>query len=64
MQVNKIHEAGFLRLKQVLELYPVSKSHWYEGVKAGKYPAAVKLSPGVTAWRAGDILKLIDEAGK
>lgn len=64
MQVIKIPEIGFLRLKQVLEVFPVSKSHWYEGVKAGKYPAAIKLSPGVTAWRASDIRQLIEEAGK
>lgn len=64
MQVATIPESGFLRLKQVLEVFPVSKTHWYEGVKAGKYPAAIKLSPGITVWRASDIRQLIEEAGK
>lgn len=64
MQSTQIPEFGFLRLKQVLEVFPVSKSSWYEGQKAGKYPSPVKLSPGVSAYRTRDIRKLIEEAGK
>jgi len=64
MQVVRIPETGFLRLKQVLEVFPVSKSHWYEGCKSGKYPAPIKLSSQITVWRASDIRKLIEEAGK
>jgi predicted DNA-binding transcriptional regulator AlpA len=54
-------ETGFLRLPQVLELIPVSKSTWWAGVKAGRYPAGVKLSSRTTAWRASDIRRLIFE---
>lgn len=53
-------ETGFLRLKQVLQLFPVSRSSWWDGVKQGRYPQPVKLSPRVTAWRAEDIRTLID----
>lgn len=61
MQTSQNQEFGLLRLKQVLEVFPVSKSHWYEGIKAGKYPAGVMLSPGVRAWRKKDIVELIEK---
>jgi prophage regulatory protein len=57
--------SGFLRLPEVLKLFPVSKSGWYAGVRAGNYPAPVKLGQRTSAWRAEDIHKLIAEtAGK
>lgn len=52
-----------LRLKQVLELVPVSKSSWWAGVKLGRYPASVKLSERTTCWRLSDIMALIQSAG-
>jgi predicted DNA-binding transcriptional regulator AlpA len=48
----------YLRLPAVLKVYPVSKSTWWAGVKSGRYPAGVKLSARVTAWRAEDIATL------
>lgn len=44
-----------IRLPEVLDIIPVSKSTWWKGVKDGKYPKAVKLSPRVTCWRLSDI---------
>ena len=52
-------ETGFLRLPEVLKYFPVSKSTWWAGIKTGKYPAGVKLSDRVTAWRCEDIRSLI-----
>ncbi|MGJ7914798.1 helix-turn-helix transcriptional regulator [Massilia sp. LXY-6] len=52
--------SGYLRLPAVLKLFPVSKSTWWAGVKAGRYPAGVKLSTRVTAWRAEDIATLVN----
>lgn len=57
--MHDIPETGFLRLPQVLEVIPVKKTCWWEGVKSGRYPKAVKLSPRCTAWRAEDIRELI-----
>jgi prophage regulatory protein len=54
---------GFVRLPDVLKVYPVSKSTWWAGIKKGKYPAGVKLSERVTAWKAEDILALIQKGG-
>jgi len=39
---------------------PISKSSWWAGVKAGRYPAPVKLGPRITAWRVEDILALME----
>ena len=51
----------FLRLRQVLERIPVSKSTWWSGVKVGRFPKPVKLSPRTTAWLESDIDRLCDK---
>ncbi|WP_298626222.1 AlpA family transcriptional regulator [uncultured Legionella sp.] len=60
-----IPETGFLRLSQIIgnkklippipALIPVSKSTWWEGIKSGRFPQPVKISPRVTVWRVDDI---------
>jgi prophage regulatory protein len=55
---------GFLRLPSVLAPrgpIPVSKSTWWAGVKAGRYPKPIKLGPRITAWRVEDIRALIEK---
>lgn len=49
----------FLRLPQVLELFPISKSTWWRGVKSGEYPQPVKLTERTSAWRIEDIEELM-----
>ena len=51
--------AGFLRLPQVQQFFPVAKTTWWEGVRKGRYPKPVKLGPNTTAWRVEDIRELI-----
>ncbi len=58
-----IPPTGYLRLPDVLKFYPVSKSTWWAGIKTGKFPAGVKLSERVTAWRTEDVLALIKKGG-
>lgn len=50
----------YLRLPQVLEIFPVSKSSWWAGVKSGKYPKSVKLGCRTTAWSSLAISELIE----
>ena len=57
-------ETGFIRLPQVLQLIPISRAGWWQGIKDGRYPKGVKLSENVTAWRVEDIRKLIRELGE
>ncbi|ACH40470.1 phage regulatory protein, AlpA family [Citrifermentans bemidjiense Bem] len=58
--MSHLSETGYLRLPEVLKIIPVCKTVWWEGIKAGKYPAGVKLSARCTAWRAEDIQALIE----
>lgn len=55
-------ETGFLRLREVLRYYPVSKSTWWAGIRSGRYPQPVKLGERATAWRVEDIQALIEVA--
>ncbi|CAN4274315.1 AlpA Predicted transcriptional regulator [Methylophilaceae bacterium] len=50
---------GFVRLPQILEVFPVSRSSWWAGVKSGRYPASFKLAKRTTAWRVEDIEALL-----
>lgn len=60
---TNVPETGFLRLRQVLAIIPISRSAWWAGVKSGRLPAPIKLSKRCTAWRAEDIRALIDLLG-
>lgn len=53
-----------LRLPQVLEIIPVSKSTWWKGCKEGRYPRPVHPSPRTTAWRKCDIDALVAQFAK
>jgi prophage regulatory protein len=60
-------QAGFVRLAMILAPkgpIPVSKSTWWAGVKAGRFPQPVKLGPRITAWRVEDIYALIERQGR
>lgn len=59
MDKHTLPEIGFIRLPEVLKVYPVSKSTWWAGVKEGRFPKPVKLGPKMTAWRVEDIRELI-----
>ena len=52
-------ETGFVRLSTVLQVFPVSRSTWWAGVKSSKYPAPVKLGPNTTAWDVASIRALL-----
>lgn len=52
-------DTGFVRLPTILRVFPVSRSHWWAGVREGRFPKPVKLSDRCTAWRAEDIRDLI-----
>ena len=53
-------DGGFCRLSTVLELMPIGKSTWWEGVKDGRFPKGVKLGKNTTAWRNEEIRKLLE----
>ncbi|RYG13434.1 MAG: AlpA family phage regulatory protein [Burkholderiales bacterium] len=55
-------ETGYLRLKQVLTLIPVSRSTWWAGVRCGRYPKPTyALGERITAWSVEDIRALLSK---
>lgn len=69
-QSTPLPPTGYLRLADIVgsarlgkpAIIPVSKSTWYAGVAAGRYPQPVKLSERCVAWRVEAILALIEQA--
>ena len=51
-----------IRLPQVLEIYPVGRTTWLNGVATGEFPQPVKLGKRITAWREADIVRLCQES--
>jgi predicted DNA-binding transcriptional regulator AlpA len=51
--------ATLWRLHTVLNHVPISRAGWLAGVKEGRYPPAVRVSPRCIAWRATDIRALV-----
>jgi len=49
-----------LRLRDVLDRIPVSKSTWWAGVKKGRFPKPIKLGPRTTCWKESEINNLIN----
>jgi predicted DNA-binding transcriptional regulator AlpA len=64
-------DTGFVRLPQIIgdrnanppvpPIIPVSRSAWWAGIKAGRYPKPVKLGSRTSAWRVTDIRALIEQ---
>ena len=63
MKLN-LPEVGYLRLSQILNIIPISKSAWWEGCRSGLYPKPVKLGPRTTAWQVEDIRELMERINK
>ncbi len=59
MDKQTLPETGYVRLSTILKIIPVSKSTWWAGVKDGRFPKSVKLSPKITAWCVDDIRELM-----
>ena len=52
--------ATMLRQWHVLDIVPVSQATLKRWVRAGKFPAPIKLSENVSAWRAADVHAWVD----
>lgn len=65
---NPLPETGLLRIAQICgdpkagipPIIPVCRTSWWNGVKAGKYPAPVRLGLRTTCWRAEDIRRIVE----
>lgn len=55
---------GFVRLSDLRTIIPLSDSTIWRRVRQGTFPAPVKLSERVTAWRCESIRQWLDAQGK
>lgn len=55
---------GLVRQKDLLPCLPFASSQLWRLVKAGKFPAPLKISPRVTCWRVEDVRAWLDAVGQ
>ena len=58
--IANLPAVGYVRLPQILKIFPVSKSAWWEGCRSGVFPKPVKLGSRTSAWRVEDIRALME----
>lgn len=59
MQQEQKSPERFRRFKQIQERFPVSRTEWYRGVREGRFPKGIRISPNVVVWKESDIDALI-----
>lgn len=53
---DALPDTGYLRQAQLIpDVVPISSATLWRKCKSGEFPAPVKLSERVTAWKVGDI---------
>lgn len=54
--IGRLPETGFIRKAQLIPfIIPFSNTTLWRKVKAGEFPAPIKISARVTAWRAEEV---------
>jgi len=61
MTIVSLDHPGFQRLARVLEIIPVSRATWYEGIKEGRYPPGIPIGKRSVAWSNASLKKLIED---
>lgn len=56
-------ESAHVRLPVVAALHGVGPATVWRWVKSGRLPAPVKLGPNTTAWRVGELRRVMARAG-
>ena len=56
----------FVRLREIIGpggLIPISRTSFYQGIRDGIYPKAVRLGKRTSAWRMSELLRVIQRGG-
>ncbi len=69
---DQIFLASYLRIWQILgdrkrgiePILPISRTTFLDGVKSGKFPKPVKLGARTVAWKASEIMALVESFGE
>lgn len=57
---NEVESEGFFRLEKILQIIPISKTRWYDGIASGEFPKPVKpLGKKLSLWRKAEVLALV-----
>lgn len=57
--MTAVTDGGLVKLKTALQILQISKSSFYAGIKAGRYPSPVSMGPRTRRWRIDDIRLLV-----
>lgn len=55
-QTYDLNPIGMMRAKQVLELVPFGRASLWKFAKNGQFPAPIRVTGGITAWRNKDVI--------
>lgn len=58
-QFDNLPESAHVRLPVVAALHGIGPATVWRWVKAGRLPAPVKLGPNTTAWRVGELRRVM-----
>lgn len=59
-----IEKHKLLREREILEIVPISRKAWLDGVEAGDYPKPIRWGKKLKFWREQDIIELLTEGTK
>ncbi len=60
--LNELPKTGYIRQSQIIpHILPFSSATLWRKIKAKEFPAPIKLSKRVTAWRVEDIRAWLDK---
>jgi predicted DNA-binding transcriptional regulator AlpA len=60
---GKLPEEGYVRIKTILEVLPISRATWYQRMHDDpEWPKPVKANR-IAMWRVGEIRTLLDRLG-
>ena len=58
--IKHLPPQGMSRAKDILPFLPFSNTTLFEWSRDGRFPAPVKLSPTMTAWRNADVIAWLE----
>jgi prophage regulatory protein len=60
---DSLPDVALIQLRALLQykVVPFSATTIWRLAKSGKFPRPIKVSPGVTAWKIGDIRKYLND---
>ena len=60
MQADHLPTPGYSRLRDVLEIFPISRSAWYAAIEKGRVLPATKLGARTAVWANAYLNELLD----